>query len=107
MLPLILSLLVLILGFTLAIVDNLNLPTDLILDRTDVGNPGTNPIPSPQVACSSEFGTQMDPPSCFDALDFAPRGDQQETWVPWPGRPAPPPRPSGVVQLPIVILGSV
>ena len=47
MLPLILSLLVLILGSTLAIVDNLNLPTDLIFNRTDIANPGTNPIPSP------------------------------------------------------------
>lgn len=107
MLPLILSLLVLILGLTLAVTDKSNLRPDLILNRIDVGVLGTNPIPSPQVACSSEYGIQMDPRSCFDALDFAPRGDQQETWIPWPGGLVPPPRSPGVVQLPIVILGSV
>ncbi|KAL8881104.1 MAG: hypothetical protein Q9198_001623 [Flavoplaca austrocitrina] len=48
----------------------------------------------------------MEPRSCFNALDFAPLSDQQETWLPWPAGPVAPPRRPGVVQLPIILLSN-
>ncbi len=65
----------------------------------NVPGPGANPASSLQVACNSRYGAQMEPRSCFNALDFAPLGDQQETWLPWPAGPVAPPRRPGVVQL--------
>lgn len=69
--------------------------------------PGANSASSLQVACNSRYGAQMEARSCFNALDFAPRGDQQETWIPWPAGPVRPPRRHGVVQLPIMLLSSM
>ncbi len=73
----------------------------------NVPGSGANPASSLQVTCNSRYGAQMEPRSCFNALDFAPLGDQQEAWIPWPAGGVPPPRRPGVVQLPVMLLSSM
>lgn len=65
-------------GFTLALVDLSAAPN---VEKMNVAIPGSNPVSFVEVACSSALGAQMDPRSCYDALTFAARGNQQEAWV--------------------------
>lgn len=50
----------------------------------------------------------MEARSCYNALDYAARGDMQEAWIPWPAaaQPPAPPQP-GVVQLPVVLMSGI
>lgn len=69
-------------------------------ERVIVGVPGQNPAPV-LVRCDAHFGAGVEARSCFDALNFAPYGVQQEIWL---ANNAPAGHPGN--RLPMVILSS-
>lgn len=69
-------------------------------ESTVVGVPGQNPVPM-QVRCNADYGAGLEARSCFNTLSFAPRGQQQETWL---SNNAPPGTPGN--RLPTVVIGS-
>lgn len=70
-------------------------------ERVFVGVPGQNPVPV-LVRCDAIFGAGIEARSCFDALNFAPYGGQQEIWL---ANNAPAGLPGN--RLPTVVLSSM
>lgn len=61
--------------------DTSNLQANAPWKSVSVPVPGQNPV-NVLVQCNASLGAGLEARSCFNALSFAPRGDQQEIWLP-------------------------
>ena len=79
-----------------------SVPNNKTWERVSIPGPGQNPLPY-SIICDAKFGAGAEARSCFNALDFAPRGEEQETWV---KDGAIPPGIQNPVRLPLVVVSS-